>query len=98
MTAAVRRAHEDAFGPHRVTRWQPSMATEDIARSGDAGLDLHGVPGIRTGYWMVGGTGPRQWAAAGEADAARRPAALPSTTRRCSSRTPGWRWRAASRR
>lgn len=78
-TAVVRRAHEAAFGPHRVTRWQPSMATEDFPLYGDAGLDLHGVPGIRTGYWMLGGAGPRQWAAAGGpgADAAARLAVLP---------------------
>ncbi|WUH90072.1 amidohydrolase [Streptomyces sp. NBC_00433] len=79
-TGAVRRAHEAAFGPHRVARWQPSMATEDFALYGDAGLDLHGVPGVRTGYWMLGGTGPRQWAAAGGpgTDAAGRLAALPA--------------------
>ncbi|WP_333767578.1 amidohydrolase [Streptomyces sp. IBSBF 2435] len=78
-TAVVRRAHEAAFGPHRVTRWQPSMATEDFPLYGDAGLDLHGVPGIRTGYWMLGGAGPRQWAAAGGpgADAAARMGVLP---------------------
>lgn len=80
LTTAVRRAHEAAFGPQRVTRWQPSMATEDFALYGDAGLDLHGVPGIRTGYWMLGAVGPRQWTAAGSAagaDTARRLAALP---------------------
>ncbi|CAG6396111.1 amidohydrolase [Streptomyces cocklensis] len=79
-TAAVRGAHLAAFGPHRVARWQPSMATEDFALYGDAGRDLHGVPGVRTAYWMLGGTGPRQWAAAGgpAADAAARLAALPA--------------------
>ncbi|MEU6853299.1 amidohydrolase [Actinacidiphila alni] len=81
LTADLRRAHEAAFGARRVTRWQPSMATEDVALYGEAGVRLHGVPGIRTGYWMLGAAGPRQWAAAGEgtgpADAARRLAALP---------------------
>jgi hippurate hydrolase len=79
VTEAVRAAHLAAFGPHRVTRWQPSLATEDFARYGDAGRDLHGVSGIRTGYWMLGGTGPRQWAAAGGpgTDPAARLAALP---------------------
>ncbi|MFG1810383.1 amidohydrolase [Streptomyces sp. NPDC049040] len=80
-TAAVRSAHQAAFGPHRVARWQPSMATEDFPLYGDAGLDLHGVPGVRTAYWMLGGTGPRQWAAAAGgrgADAAGRLAALPA--------------------
>lgn len=79
VTGAVRAAHLAAFGPHRVTRWQPSLATEDFARYGDAGRDLHGVSGIRTGYWMLGSTGPRQWAAAAApgADPAARLAALP---------------------
>lgn len=79
-TEAVRRAHLAAFGPHRVARWQPSMATEDFALYGEAGRDLHGVSGVRVAYWMLGGTGPRQWAAAGgpAADAASRLAALPA--------------------
>ncbi|CAG7653663.1 amidohydrolase [Actinacidiphila bryophytorum] len=79
-TEAVRQAHLAAFGPQRVARWQPSMATEDVALYGDAGRDLHGVSGVRTAYWMFGGTGPRQWAAAGGpgADAAARLAALPA--------------------
>lgn len=79
VTHAVRAAHLAAFGPHRVTRSQPSLATEDFARYGDAGRDLHGVGGIRTGYWMLGGTGPRRWAeaAAPGTDPAARLAALP---------------------
>ncbi|NJP45445.1 amidohydrolase [Actinacidiphila epipremni] len=79
LTATVRAAHQAALGPHRVTRWQPSLATEDFALYGDAGRELHGVEGIRTAYWMLGATGPRQWAAAAPpgADAATRLAALP---------------------
>ncbi|MFJ1585882.1 amidohydrolase [Streptomyces sp. NPDC088197] len=79
LTTAVRRAHEAAFGPQRVTRWQPSTATEDFALYGDAGRALHGVPGIRTGYWMLGAVGPRQWVEAGrgDTDTAGRLAALP---------------------
>lgn len=75
-TVAVRRAHEALLGARRVTRWQPSMSTEDFPLYGEAGVGLHGVPGIRTCYWMLGSVGPEQWAAAGDA-AAERLAALP---------------------
>lgn len=75
--AAVRRAHESAFGAGRVTRWQPSTATEDFPLLGPAGEHLHGVAGIRSAYWMLGSVGPEQWAAAG-ATAAERLAALPA--------------------
>lgn len=64
LTAALRDVHLAAFGPGRVTRWQPSMATEDFPLYGDGGLGLHGVPGIRLGYWMLGTVGPREWAQA----------------------------------
>ena len=76
VTAVVRRAHQAVFGPQRVARWQPSMATEDFPLLGPQGIALHGVEGIRAGYWMLGTVGPAQWAAAGE-DAAQRLAALP---------------------
>ncbi len=65
VTAAVRRAHETAFGAHRVARWQPSTATEDFPLFGPDGAGLHGVDGVRTGYWMLGAVGPKEWAAAG---------------------------------
>ncbi|MEE4542668.1 amidohydrolase [Streptomyces sp. V4-01] len=74
---AVRAAHERMLGPERVTRWQPSTATEDFPLLGPAGVALHGVPGIRSAYWMLGSVGPAQWAAAG-ATAAERLAALPA--------------------
>ncbi|MFC4031051.1 amidohydrolase [Streptomyces polygonati] len=74
--AAVRRAHEEAFGAARVARWQPSTATEDFPLLGPAGIALHGVPGIGAAYWMLGAIGPEQWAAAG-ATAAERLAAVP---------------------
>lgn len=77
LTQRLRQAHLAAFGPHRVTRWQPSMATEDFALYGDAGFALHGVRGIRTGYWMLGAVGPRQWAEAAAGGAAERLTALP---------------------
>ncbi|WP_372440958.1 amidohydrolase [Actinacidiphila acididurans] len=64
VTETLRRAHEREFGPHRVTRWQPSPATEDFPLLGSCGAHLHGHHGIRTGYWMLGAVGPRQWAAA----------------------------------
>jgi amidohydrolase len=76
VTAAVRQAHRAAFGAHRVARWQPSMATEDFCLLGPDGVALHGVEGVRAGYWMLGTVGPAQWAAAGEG-AAQRLAALP---------------------
>ncbi|WP_328912714.1 MULTISPECIES: amidohydrolase [unclassified Streptomyces] len=76
VTEAVRRAHEGEFGPHRVARWQPSTATEDFPLFGEAGVGLHGVTGIRTGYWMLGMVGPEEWAAAGK-NTAERLAALP---------------------
>jgi len=75
--AAVRRAHEAAFGPHRVTRARPSLATEDFPLLGPAGHALHGVAGIRTAYWLLGAVGPREWAAAGAGDDADRFALLP---------------------
>lgn len=77
LTAAVRAAHHTAFGPHRVTRWQPSLATEDFALYGESGRTLHGVPGIRTAYWMLGATGPRTWARTPGPTPATRLAALP---------------------
>jgi hippurate hydrolase len=75
--AAVRAAHERLLGAGRVTGWHPSTATEDFPLLGPAGAALHGVPGIRTAYWMLGSVGPAQWAAAG-ATAAERLAALPA--------------------
>jgi amidohydrolase len=76
LTAELRAAHAAALGEHRVTGWRPSTATEDFPLYGEAGRDLHGRTGVRTGYWMLGSVGPAQWAAAG-ADAAERLAALP---------------------
>ena len=74
---AVRRAHRESLGADRVAAWQPSTATEDFPLLGPAGQELHGVPGIRTCYWMLGSVGPEQWAAAG-ANAAERLAAVPA--------------------
>ncbi|WP_405617073.1 amidohydrolase [Streptomyces sp. NBC_01508] len=55
-TATVRAAHEREFGPHRVTDWPGSMATEDFP--------CFAADGVRTAYWMVGTTSPSQWRAA----------------------------------
>lgn len=52
----VRRAHEDAFGAHRVTGWPGSSATEDFPH--------YAVGGVPVAYWMLGATGARQWRAA----------------------------------
>ncbi|HET9379237.1 MAG TPA: amidohydrolase [Streptomyces sp.] len=77
LTSLVSAAHREHLGARRVVPWPPSMATEDFALYGDAGRDLHGCAGIPLGYWMVGTTGPRQWAATPGATAAERLAALP---------------------
>ncbi|NEB91333.1 amidohydrolase, partial [Streptomyces bauhiniae] len=63
-TAAVRAAHQAAFGAARVTGWPASSATEDFPLLTGAGGHLHGRPGIRGAYWMLGSVGPTQWAAA----------------------------------
>ncbi|WP_328470895.1 amidohydrolase [Streptomyces sp. NBC_00448] len=76
VAARLRQAHEAAFGAGRVTRWQPSTATEDFPLLGAAGVDLHGMAGVATGYWMLGSVGPGQWAAAGDS-AERRLAEVP---------------------
>ncbi|MEU6709320.1 amidohydrolase [Streptomyces wuyuanensis] len=52
----VRRAHEDAFGAHRVTGWPGSTATEDFPH--------YAADGVPVAYWMLGATGARQWRAA----------------------------------
>ncbi|MGF1429233.1 amidohydrolase [Kitasatospora sp. LaBMicrA B282] len=78
LTATVRAAHRTAFGPHRVTDWPPSPATEDFPLFGPAGLTLHGIPDIRTAYWMLGSVGPRTWAAAPGHTPAEKLPALPT--------------------
>ncbi|MDI5972379.1 amidohydrolase [Streptomyces sp. SL13] len=75
--AALRTAHLAAFGAGRVAGWPPSSATEDFALFGSAGAWLHGVPGIRTGYWMLGSVGPLPWRTAPGGTAAEKLAALP---------------------
>jgi hippurate hydrolase len=77
LTATVSAAHRAEFGPQRVAGWPPSTATDDFPLFGAAGADLHGVPGIRTAYWMLGMVGPAQWSAAPGATAAEKLAALP---------------------
>ncbi|MFD9455507.1 amidohydrolase [Streptomyces sp. NPDC059985] len=77
-TAAVRDAHTARFGTHRVAMWPPSLATEDFGLFGDAGLEVHGAPGVRLAYWMLGSIGPAAWAAAPGEGAAGKLAALPA--------------------
>lgn len=77
VTAAVRAAHRELFGAHRVAPWQPCLATEDFPLLTGAGAALHGLPDIRAGYWMLGSAGPDQWAAAPGGTAAEKLAALP---------------------
>ena len=60
--APVRAAHVAAFGAARVAGWPGSRATEDAGLLAAAGEHLHGVPGIRLAYWMLGMVGPREWA------------------------------------
>ncbi|MDH6108744.1 amidohydrolase [Kitasatospora sp. MAP12-15] len=78
LTAAVRAAHQEAFGARRVTGWPPALATDDFPLFGAAGLALHGVAGVRTAYWMLGMVGPEQWAATPGSTAAEKLAALPA--------------------
>ncbi|MFE2347441.1 amidohydrolase [Kitasatospora cineracea] len=78
LTGQLRAAHRELLGASRVADWPPSTATEDFPLFGPDGAALHGVPGIRTGYWMLGTVGPEQWAAAPGAGAAEKLAALPA--------------------
>lgn len=54
LTAELRAAHAAALSPDRVLPWQPATAAEDFAWYGPAGADVHGAPGVRLGYWMLG--------------------------------------------
>ncbi|MFE1830811.1 amidohydrolase [Streptomyces yangpuensis] len=78
LTSALREAHTAEFGAERVAMWPPSLATEDFALFGDAGAEVHGEPGIRLGYWMVGTVGPAAWSRAPGSTAAEKLAALPA--------------------
>ncbi|MFE9254225.1 amidohydrolase [Streptomyces sp. NPDC006879] len=77
-TASVRAAHAAALGAERIAMWPPSLATEDFAYYGDAGVELHGESGVPLVYWMLGTVGPATWAAAPGAGAAEKLAALPA--------------------
>jgi hippurate hydrolase len=77
VVLAVRDAHRAHFGATRVTGWPPSPATEDFPLLTGAGAALHGRPGIRGGYWMLGSVGPTAWAAAPGTGAAEKLGALP---------------------
>ncbi len=74
----LRTAHQELFGLARIADWPPALATEDFPLFGPAGEPLHGVPGIRTAYWMLGMVGPDQWAASPGTGAAQKLAALPA--------------------
>jgi hippurate hydrolase len=69
-TATARRAHEDAFGKHRVTTWPGSMSTEDFPLF--AGPERGTTSDVPTVYWMLGCVGKRRWAAASQGSAADR--------------------------
>ncbi|NUV42833.1 amidohydrolase [Streptomyces sp. CAI-24] len=56
LTAAVRRAHEGAFGTDRVLDTAPATATEDFPH--------FAAGGVATAYWLLGTTGVREWRAA----------------------------------
>ncbi|MFG3585857.1 amidohydrolase [Streptomyces sp. NPDC047990] len=77
VTASVRAAHVAAFGTSRVTGWPATSATEDFPLLTGAGAHLHGHPGIRGAYWMLGAIGPAQWAAAPGTGAAEKLRRLP---------------------
>ncbi|MGW9030735.1 hypothetical protein ACWGQ5_43075 [Streptomyces sp. NPDC055722] len=83
VTAAVRAAHRAQFGAARVTGWPGSPATEDFPLFTGSGAHLHGRPGIRGAYWMLGATGPAQWAAAAGSGAAEKLGALPANHPPC---------------
>ncbi|MGW1158648.1 amidohydrolase [Streptomyces sp. NPDC002519] len=78
VTSAVRAVHRELFGAARVTGWPAASATEDFPLLTGAGASLHGRPGIRGGYWMLGAVGPAQWAAAPGTSAAEKLRALPA--------------------
>ncbi|MER6466685.1 amidohydrolase [Streptomyces sp. NPDC001288] len=78
LAAAVRDAHRAHFGAGRVTGWPGSTATEDFPLLTGAGSALHGHPGIRGTYWMLGSTGPAQWSAAPGTNAAEKLRTLPA--------------------
>ncbi|MFD7876068.1 amidohydrolase [Streptomyces sp. NPDC059766] len=78
VAVAVRDAHRARFGAGRVTGWPGSTATEDFPLLTGAGARLHGRPGIRGAYWMLGSTGPAQWSAAPGTGAAQKIRALPA--------------------
>ncbi|WP_411113798.1 amidohydrolase [Streptomyces sp. 029-5] len=61
-TELVRDAHLRLYGRERVALWPPAMASEDFPLYGDAGVSVHGMPGIPLAYWMFGTVGPRTWA------------------------------------
>lgn len=65
-SAAVREAHRAWFGPGRVRACTALPAAEDFGWLGGAGAALHGRPGVRTVYWLLGATSARQWKAARE--------------------------------
>ncbi|ASW54719.1 amidohydrolase [Plantactinospora sp. KBS50] len=69
-TAAVRAAHERAFGPERIAWWPSSLASEDFP--------LLVADGIPSSYWMLGVVGPRQWRAAPGTGAAEKLGHLPT--------------------
>jgi hippurate hydrolase len=83
VTAAVRTAHRAQFGAARVTGWPGSPATEDFPLLTGSGAHLHGRPGIRGAYWMLGATDPAQWAAAAGSGAAEKLGALPANHSPC---------------
>ena len=78
VTAAVRDAHRRQFGPARVTGWPGAAATEDFPLLTGAGAEVHGRPGIRGAYWMLGSAGRAQWAAAPGTGAAEKLGHLPA--------------------
>ncbi|WP_316525569.1 amidohydrolase [Kitasatospora brasiliensis] len=78
LAEQLRETHRRLFGAQRVADWPPALATEDFPLFGAEGAELHGVPGIRTAYWMLGVVGPDQWAAAPGTGAAQKLAALPA--------------------
>jgi amidohydrolase len=74
----VLAAHRTAFGDDRIMLIPPSMATEDFALFGSAGLHLYGDDPVPTNYWLVGSVSAQSWVATRGTTVAEKVKNLPS--------------------
>ena len=62
----VQSVHRALFGDHEVlTAPFPLTGSEDFAFFAQPGPDRYPEPAIPVAFWMIGGTGPERWNAAG---------------------------------